>query len=188
MNMIVNLNLSLCIHHYHCIWIYIFINEIIIFLKILRLSQYNKIISIHRKQSITELSMSCILCQRSDPTMSVIFKSLKISHVLRSCILCHCFEKWVKHCVIIFTCMNCLEANVIDPWKCQHHREDWMAPTVKTWIWPEINVIVLKSRVYFSWHGACLVQWNGDDILFALDDGFGHGSFRSQISRFSIWD
>lgn len=40
-------------------------------------------------------------------------------------------------------------------------------------------MVILETRVDVSGHGAGMIERNSDDILFALDDGFGECSLRS---------
>lgn len=61
-----------------------------------------------------------------------------------------------------------------------------MAPTVESGQGSQIDMVILEARIDFSGHGAGVIQRNGNQILFAFDDGLGEGSFRSEISGFTI--
>lgn len=61
-----------------------------------------------------------------------------------------------------------------------------MTPTVESGQGSQIDVVILEARIDFSGQGAGVIQRNGNQILFAFDDGLGEGSFRSEISGFTI--
>jgi hypothetical protein len=61
-----------------------------------------------------------------------------------------------------------------------------MPVTVESGQGPQIDVVILESRIDFSGQGASVIQRNGNQILFAFDNGLGEGSFRSEISGFTI--
>lgn len=63
-----------------------------------------------------------------------------------------------------------------------------MAPTVEPSTRSQIHQIVLELRGDWPWHRASLIKGNGDDILFAFDDGLGHGAFRSEVPGLAIGD
>lgn len=63
--------------------------------------------------------------------MSVKLEALEFSHILRSCVLCHCLEKGMKHSIIVLTRMASLKANMLYSGKGKQHRKHRVAPTVE---------------------------------------------------------